>query len=41
MTNKRKKKVDRLRTALAVAEPDRVPASDFFWTGFVNRCKEK
>lgn len=34
-------KVARLGAALTHQEGDRVPVSDFFWTGFVNRCKAK
>ncbi|MCX6359625.1 MAG: hypothetical protein NT029_07470 [Armatimonadetes bacterium] len=32
-------KIDRLRLALAHKEPDRVPVGEFFWTGFLKRCK--
>ncbi len=34
-------KLSRLRDALSHREPDRVPAGEFFWTGFLNRCKAK
>ena len=34
-------KLRRLRAALSHQEADRVPVSDFFWTGFVSRCKGK
>lgn len=41
MSNKAKQKIERLRKALSHNEGDRVPVSDFFWTGFVKKCKEK
>jgi uroporphyrinogen decarboxylase len=34
-------KTERLRAALSHREGDRVPVGEFFWTGFVNRCKAK
>ena len=34
-------KIERLRCALSHREGDRVPAGECFWTGFLNRCKEK
>jgi uroporphyrinogen decarboxylase len=34
-------KIERLRAALAHREADRVPVGEFFWTGFLNRCKAK
>lgn len=34
-------KTRRLLSALSHKEADRVPAGDFFWTGFLLRCKEK
>ncbi|MCX7599935.1 MAG: hypothetical protein N2512_13870 [Armatimonadetes bacterium] len=34
-------KIARVHAALAHREPDRVPAGEFFWTGFLNRCKAK
>jgi len=34
-------KIERIRAALAHREGDCVPAGEFFWTGFVNRCKAK
>ena len=34
-------KTRRLRDALSHREGDRVPITDFFWTGFLNRCKQK
>jgi uroporphyrinogen decarboxylase len=39
--NDKAAKLDRLLKALRHEEGDRVPAGDFFWTGFVNRCKAK
>ncbi|MBM3190666.1 MAG: hypothetical protein FJZ90_18355, partial [Chloroflexi bacterium] len=35
------RKVWRVRQALTHREADRVPVSDFFWSGFVARCREK
>lgn len=34
-------KLDRMRKALRHEEPDRVPISDFFWTGFLKRWREE
>ncbi|HOE10559.1 MAG TPA: uroporphyrinogen decarboxylase family protein [bacterium] len=34
-------KIRRMRHALSHKEGDRVPAGEFFWTQFLNRCKEK
>jgi uroporphyrinogen decarboxylase len=34
-------KIARLRAALSHQESDRVPVGEFFWTGFVKRCKAK
>ncbi len=34
-------KIDRVRKALTHQEGDRVPAGDFFWTGFLQKCQEK
>jgi uroporphyrinogen decarboxylase len=34
-------KAKRLRDALAHRETDRVPVGEFFWTGFLKRCKTK
>jgi uroporphyrinogen decarboxylase len=34
-------KIARLRAALSHREGDRVPAGEFFWTGFLKRCKRK
>lgn len=33
------RKLDRMRTALRHREPDRVPISDFFWGGFIQRWR--
>jgi uroporphyrinogen decarboxylase len=33
-------KIHRLKLALSHREPDRVPAGEFFWTGFLKRCRE-
>ncbi len=32
-------KIDRVLTALAHREPDRVPAGEFFWTNFIRRAR--
>jgi hypothetical protein len=32
-------KIARLRAALSHTEGDRVPLGEFFWTGFLNRCR--
>jgi hypothetical protein len=40
VTNK-EQKTERLRCALSHREGDRVPVGEFFWTGFLNRCREK
>jgi len=34
-------KVRRLHDALSHREPDRVPVGEFFWTGFLKRCKAR
>lgn len=34
-------KIRRLRDALAHREGDRVPVGEFFWTGFLKRCKAR
>ena len=34
-------KIERMRTALSHREPDRVPAGEFFWTRFLERCRAK
>jgi len=34
-------KIERVRAALQHRESDRVPAGEFFWTGFLARCKER
>ncbi|MEI7903235.1 MAG: uroporphyrinogen decarboxylase family protein [bacterium] len=39
--NPAQSKIERLRTSLAHREPDRVPVGESFWTGFLNRCKQK
>jgi len=39
--NKGQEKAQRLRYALSHREGDRVPVGEFFWTGFVRRCKKK
>ena len=35
------KKLDRMKTALAHQEPDRVPISDFFWGDFIKRWRQE
>ncbi len=37
----KQQKIDRMRAALSHREYDRVPVSDGFWTGFVQRCRDK
>lgn len=37
----KQKKLDRLFRALHHEEGDRVPAGDFFWTGFVKQCRKR
>ncbi len=39
-TNSKQAKLDRLLKALRHEEADRVPAGDFFWSGFVTRCTD-
>ncbi len=34
-------KLDRLLKALRHEQPDRVPAGEFFWSGFLRRCQQK
>ena len=34
-------KVERLKFALSHRQPDRTPAGEFFWTGFLRRCRAK
>ncbi|MEW6235984.1 MAG: uroporphyrinogen decarboxylase family protein [Candidatus Omnitrophota bacterium] len=34
-------KIERMRLALLHKEGDRIPAGEFFWTGFMKRCREK
>ncbi len=41
MNLSKQQKLDRLRATLAHKEGDRVPVSDFFWTGFMNKAKAK
>ena len=41
MLTSKKIKEDRMRAALANREADQVPVSDFFWTGFMLKAKEK
>ena len=41
MLDSKKIKEERLRVALSNREGDRVPISDFFWTGFMLKAKEK
>jgi len=36
-----KSRMDRLHKALRHKEGDRVPAGDFFWTGFLKSCQQK
>ena len=33
-------KIKRMRDALSHRQTDRIPAGEFFWTGFLKRCKE-
>lgn len=40
-TSKCQKKLERMARALSHQEPDRVPISDFFWGGFVERWKKE
>lgn len=39
--SKAKEKIQRIKKTLSHQEADRIPASEAFWTGFVNRCREK
>lgn len=39
--SKAREKIERLRRVLSHKEGDRVPAGEFFWTGFVLKCREK
>ena len=34
-------KINRLRKALAHQEADQIPVGEFFWTGFMNKCRAK
>jgi len=38
---KAQEKIERMRLALSHREGDRAPAGEFFWTGFLKRCREK
>ena len=38
---KAQEKIARLQAVLAHREPDRVPVGEFFWTGFLERCRQK
>jgi len=37
----KKDKINRVRSALEHREYDRIPISDFFWTGFIEKAKQK
>jgi hypothetical protein len=39
--NAAERKIQRMREALWHREGDRVPAGEFFWTGFLKRCRQK
>ena len=39
--NQAKEKIQRLQLAFSHKESDRVPVGEFFWSGFVNKCKSK
>ncbi len=39
--SKAKKKIQRVVDAMERRQPDRVPISDFFWSGFVKRCRKE
>jgi len=39
--SKAKQKIERIRLALSHKESDRVPVSDFFWTGFMEKARIK
>lgn len=41
MNSQAYRKVERLRHVVSHHEADRVPAGDFFWTGFLKRCRDK
>lgn len=34
-------KIERIKAVLSHREPDRVPVGEFYWTGFLQRCREK
>lgn len=36
-----KAKIQRMRDALSHRPPDRIPTGEFFWTGFLKRCRAK
>ncbi|RJP29915.1 MAG: hypothetical protein C4527_10580 [Candidatus Omnitrophota bacterium] len=38
---KAEEKVERMKKALSHREGDRAPAGEFFWTGFMKKCKQK
>ena len=38
---KAQEKIQRIRKTLGHLESDRVPVGEFFWTGFIDRCKEE
>lgn len=38
---KAQEKIVRLRQALSHQESDRIPTGEFFWTGFIDRCRQK
>jgi len=40
-TPKAQEKIGRVRMALTHQEADRVPVGEFFWTGFLRRCRKK
>ena len=37
--SKAQEKIERMKKALSHQEGDRVPAGEFFWSGFVQRCQ--
>jgi uroporphyrinogen decarboxylase len=39
--NKSQEKIERMRAALSHREGDRVPVGEFYWTGFLKRCRRK
>ncbi len=38
---KGREKTERIKLAVSHSEPDRVPVGEFFWTGFIERCRQK